>query len=406
MTFREHRPDGDAGGPALPVLFVHEERLVTTTLCLAVGYGARDDPPGFGGAAHLLEHLLMAAPVAGGESLCERVERLGGEANAETGLDMMLFTAQVHGDDAAQVLPWLQQAVTSPSLTRNLLHNERDVVLQELAAAAADPCDVVQDAFLECLFDGSPLARPVGGTRADLDSVTVDDIEAVHRRLFRSRPAVLVVVGPRCPVDVTTPSGPVFASQAELVGGAVPAVPTRDGIDWPDEFCWTSLGARAPAIGDERRHAFVVLAKLMGSSPSSLLYRALRTENALAYAFQSWYRGYDDVGAWRVLIGLEPENGPKVVDIVRYTVDQIAAGRTKGDDLAAARRQAQLQLVRDAETPWERARQVAVNTRCGTRTWSIEDEVAAIGEVDTADVAAAATAVSDGWTAVVRPSPS
>ena len=93
-------------------------------------------------------------------------------------------------------------------------------------------------------------------------------------------------------------------------------------------------------------------------------------------------------------------------DIVRYTVDEIAAGRANGDDLVAARKQAQLQLVRDAETPWERARQIAVNTRCGTRMWSIESEVAAIGEVNMADVAAAATVVADGWTAVVRPSPS
>src|SRR5512142_2626100 len=76
------RPMADADSSVLPggvhVQVLSELRLRTTSLCLAFGRGGRDDPAGFEGTAHLLEHLYMSVPLAGGASLSERLESLGG----------------------------------------------------------------------------------------------------------------------------------------------------------------------------------------------------------------------------------------------------------------------------------------------------------------------------------------
>ena len=84
----------------LPLRTVLDDRLKTTSFCFAVGYGSRDDPAGRGGIAHLLEHLVMSSPLVGGVSFSEYVERRGGQANAQTGMEVMLYHAQVHADDA------------------------------------------------------------------------------------------------------------------------------------------------------------------------------------------------------------------------------------------------------------------------------------------------------------------
>ena len=89
----------------MPVASVVDERLRTTSICLGVAYGARHDPENLGGLAHMLEHLLMAAPVDGKGPLVEYIERLGGNANAETGLEHMLFHAQVDAADADEGTP-------------------------------------------------------------------------------------------------------------------------------------------------------------------------------------------------------------------------------------------------------------------------------------------------------------
>ena len=155
-------------GP-VPVISMVDERLSTTTICLASKYGSRLDLEGQCGLAHVLEHVLMSAPVGAVPSLSEYVERLGGHANAETGLDRMLFYAQTDPDDAEEIAGLLHQAVLQPRWSEDVLEQEKRSVFQELAMAAADHSDVAQDAFLARFFPGHPMGRPVAGTKADVE---------------------------------------------------------------------------------------------------------------------------------------------------------------------------------------------------------------------------------------------
>ncbi|HEX6344810.1 pitrilysin family protein [Umezawaea sp.] len=377
----------------VPVLGHVDERLRTTSLCLAVAYGARNDPAHRGGLAHLLEHLLMSAPVVGPTSLCEHVERLGGDANAETGLELMLFTAQVHASDAADVTRLLRGAVLEPRLDAAVLDRERAVVLQELAAAAADPSDVVQDTFLADVFGSHPLGRPVGGTAEEVGATSLDDVLDHHRDVFLTSPMALVVVGPDLPGATGLHRSPARRSGR---GGSVPISPpprTRPAPRWPDGFAWTCVGGRGPSATDPDRLAYVLLSNLMGSSPASLLYRRLRNDGGLAYAFQSWSRAYTEAGAWRVLAGVDVGNGEALVEVITATLEELASGGPSDEDLAAARRKAEMHLVRGSEVPAEYARLIAQRTLAGTVEWSVDQELAALREVTGAQVVLAARRV-------------
>ncbi|WP_035803603.1 M16 family metallopeptidase [Kitasatospora mediocidica] len=400
----------------LTVLSRPDERLRTTSFCLAVGFGARHDPAGGNGAAHLLEHLLMTAPMAGAGSLSEYTERGGGESNAVTGLETMLFEARVLTEDAPAVLERLLLAVAAPALTPSVLAAERQVVLQELASAAADPSDVVQDAFLARLFQGHPLGRPVGGSVEELNRIDAGGLAAVHSGDFLRRDMALVSVGGMSEEAVRAV---VHASElAVRAGGPPPEQPPpeqRTGhqlpllrrdldVSWPqDDFCWLALGARAPHSTAPQRHAFVVLAQLLGSSPSSRLYRALRGEAALAYAFAAWSRGYQESGAWRVLVGTETRNGPHVVAVVVGLLEQLAADGPDEADLDAARRQAAMQLTVRSESPLEHARLLAQRALDRTAPACVDEETAALRRVTADDIRRAAAELLAELNLVVRP---
>jgi hypothetical protein len=62
-----------------------------------------------------------------------------------------------------------------------------------------------------------------------------------------------------------------------------------------------------------------------------------------------------------------------------------------------------MRIILDEETPLEFAREIAYRTRAGTRQWSPEAAVAALGQVTGADVAKAAARVADGLLVTVRP---
>lgn len=393
----------------------HTPQSRTTALCLSVEFGSRHDPPGLGGTAHLLEHLLMAAPIGTGPSLSERVDDLGGSSNATTGLERMLVYAHVRTENAAEVARLMAEAVLTPCLDQETLESERRAVLQELVVADADPSDVVQDAYLARLFTGHPLGRPVGGTAPDVRRTTLDDIAAVHRDRLLPRRTALVSVGGLSAgrLGDALASTPFSSGGRDAAAGDSDPVPLSalatdgDEVRWPSEdFCWMSVGSRGPAADDERRHAHRLLSYLMASTAAGPLYQRLRVEDGLVYAFQSWYRAYLESGSWRVLAGAETANGPRVLQGIRETLQSIAGGELTPQALDSARRRALTRSVLDSDSPLDAATQIAAKSRSGSVPWSVEEELEWVEAVSTADIAAAAADVLAGLVVVVRPEPS
>ncbi|MEU9944419.1 M16 family metallopeptidase [Streptomyces lavendulae] len=397
----------------VPVLIGADSARRTTSLCFSIAFGGRHDSPEGSGAAHLMEHLLMSAPLDGGASLAERIEGLGGECNASTGPESLLFFAQVMNEDACAVAQWMTQAVLHPEIDDKIFDSERRVVLTELAAAAADPSDIVQERFLAELFRGHPLSQPSGGTEESVRELTLNIVEESHRRATTTRPMAFSAVGGIDPEALRATLGNsalASAAVAPLTSGgpvaeppALPLVSQRTDPSWPDEFCWLVAGGRAPRLADRERFASVVLGHLLGSSAASPLYQRLRGENALAYMFRSWSRSYSDTGAWRFLAGAEPENAPRVLEEFRSALSEVADKGPLEGSLAAARRLAVMEAVREAEDPLEHAITLA-NQRCALPgPWDPEQHIQAVLATTGEEVAAAAARLSDELLVVASP---
>ncbi|MEV4443678.1 pitrilysin family protein, partial [Streptomyces sp. NPDC049577] len=352
-----------------------DPRFATAAVCVAIGAGSRHDPAGRGGSLHLLEHLLMSSRVARGDGgeprpLAEEIELLGGRGNAVTGLELMLLHAQVLPALAARTMAALASAAARPDVTDEHFEAEQRAVLQELAAAAADPYDVVQDAYVRELFAGHPLGRPVGGTPEEVRQASLAELLSVHRELLASAPVALIAVGP---VDAEEIREAIRGTGIDELPARTDRTevlpfrpPTRQAEPpaFPDEFCWISVGGRSPAVHDPARHAHTVLGHLLGGGPASLLYRRLRVEKGLGYNFQSWNRSYREGGSWRALVGAEPENGPLVVETVRACLAEVAA-EPDASLLEAARRQAAFELLEEADSPLGQIIQLARGTYAG-----------------------------------------
>jgi predicted Zn-dependent peptidase len=375
--------------------------LRTTSFCLTVTCGSRSDPDGFGGLTHLVEHLVMSAPLRGGESFSRRAERMGGTVNAHTGLEEQQFYAQVHADDAPEVLDLLLEAAFSLDTGEATVEREKDVVLQELAGGAADPSEQAQDAILEALFPGHPLGAPVGGTPEGIRAIRPEHVRAHHTGAVLTRPVSLSVVGPQIPEL----PGDVIANLAgdRLPDDRTPLTPVRrDPITWPRGYFWLCFGVRSPAMGDPARPAYDLLALLLDSSPASLLYRRLRDEHALGYAFDTWDRGYTEAGAWRMLVGVDDGNGDRVEQIARGLLAELADGGPEDEDLRTAKRRAEVQLLLQTENPLELAKLAGVRSRAGGVPWSADADLAALTAVPAGAIAEAAADVLANLTTVVR----
>ncbi|MFE0420134.1 M16 family metallopeptidase [Streptomyces tendae] len=393
----------DRGTVDIPVHSFVNEHVRTAAVCLGVAYGSRHDPETAGGLAHMLEHVLMSSPSGEVTGVAEQVERLGGEANAQTGIDTMLFTAHVQEKYLEEVLDALVGAVLRPQWDKEYVEQERGAVRQELTAMRADPSETVQDAFLAQIFAGHPLGRPVGGTLLEVGGMTSEDIVSVHHSLFLEAPLVLTIVAPRLPATLSTGDRPLRTRPAEThpLKPLTPQAPTD--VQWPEDFTWVCLGSRAAPAGHPDVASFQVLSTLLGDSPSSLLYQRLRRDRSLAYMFQSWHRGYGESGAWRTMIGIDPGNGSAAVDTVLTVLEQLAEAGPEPERLKAAVRKATTSLLQESEAPLDLAKLVSSRTLAAHGSWSLNAETEALNDVSVHDIRRAAALILDSPQVVVRP---
>lgn len=388
---------------------VHVENvpgLESVTIAVTFPLGSRDGAVDGSGIPHLLEHLLLSSPVGGHRSLSYYVESLGGQASAFTGKEMLVVMVRVLQEDAVEIASLLRIALTEPEFTEEVFQAERNVVLEELAEAAADPSDCVQDVFFEHLFPDHPLGQPVGGTAERVAEVRLVDVERWWGANARAVTPDVVVIGADVPDEVRTAlTFPVrLRPRGEVTAPAKPPRPSYGSKKEKDHgFAWVMAGCRGPRWADDRRFAMEVLAHAFGESPSSVLFDRLRRRLGLVYFLHTWYTPYRDSGIWRSRIGVRSSNVDQVLQEVRICLAEAAAGELSEDSLESARKQATAALVLERENPVERAHQVA-RLRLGVEgsEWDWRREVEALAKVTADDVAEAAREVSEELNWVVR----
>jgi zinc protease len=182
-------------GLEVAVLEVAESPVVSTVLWYRAG--ARDEPPGQGGAAHFLEHMMFkGSPGYRPGAVDRRTQELGGVNNAFTGHDATVYYFRFSPDHWAEALAIEADRMQSLDLDPPAIDGERQVILEEIAMYQSDPWDALEEAVLAALFPGHAYGRPVLGTREELAAIGREELAAFHRRHYRPDRSLLVVAGP------------------------------------------------------------------------------------------------------------------------------------------------------------------------------------------------------------------
>ncbi|GII85591.1 peptidase M16 [Sphaerisporangium siamense] len=376
----------------VPVLVLHRPGATATTVTLWLLTGSRYEQESVAGGTHLLEHILMQAPLADGSGRpIDLLEGLGGEGNAITSRDHLVLYGRVPSPEARTALGILARALARPGLTEEVLESERKVVQEELRLAAGDPFDVVHDVFYDVAFGRHPLARPVGGTAESVGRVTLDDLHGFHSRWVRGASAGVIVCGDLSPEAVleVLESGPVSALPAggvprddgsPIVGGG------RRHLPLNNESAGVVLGGPAVPYGHRLLPAWQVLMDLIGGASSALLFEEIRNRRGLAYDMWAFTNAYRDTGVWRAFVATAPEHVEEVVETATTLLTRRAEdGWTAGEVEPATRRAAGL-LQLETEQSLEEALLYGRYGLIPGHPWTLAGHIEAIRAVTAEDV--------------------
>ncbi len=258
------------------------------------GVGAKDEPAGRTGFAHLFEHLMfMGTARVPGNSFDVIMETGGGANNASTGVDRTNYFSW----GPSSLLPtllWLDAdrlEGLGKAMTTEKVELQKSVVRNERRQSYENrPYGIAGEIIPAALYpEGHPYHHPVIGSHEDLAAATVDDVKSFFATYYVPGNASLVVAGDFDPEVAKRLVAATFgAVPAQPLPSPIPAPPARldrevrrmatDSVSFPRLYLvWHSPAAFAP--GDAELD---LLASILADGDSGRLQRRLVVDERLA----------------------------------------------------------------------------------------------------------------------------
>ncbi len=275
----------------LDVLLAPDATVPVVAVHTWVQVGSAWETAGRTGLAHLLEHLMFKATKHKPAGTFDRVlEQMGASANAATWLDWTYYHETVPPQHLATVLELEADRLVHLDLTPLAFRSEMEVVKNERREHVDNDADgVLDEAVNAAAYGKHAYAHPTIGTAADLDKLTLADVQAFYRLHYAPDRTALVLAGDLDPQVVMPqivklygglqPSGP--RQQAKPT--ALPDKPVQ--VDLPLDASTERLAVAWRAMpGDHPDHPLlaVLTEALFGGDSARLTKRLVHTANLAA----------------------------------------------------------------------------------------------------------------------------
>ena len=361
----------------LPPLALRQRRLANglqvvslpsaqgATVSVQVWYqvGAKDDPVGRSGFAHLFEHMMFKRTRYMASEMFDRLtEDVGGQNNAFTAEDMTAYQSEVPSNHLERLLWAEAERLANLQVDQASFDSERKVVIEELRQRVlADPYGRLFNALPQQAFERHPYQRPVIGSEADLNAATLDDVRKFHATYYRPDNAVLIVVGDFDPAQldgwIDRYFGPL-RSPAQ----AIPRVSTPEPARQQDTrvelkapsvpLPAVALVWKGPAAGHADAPALELASALLSAGDSSRLNESLvyNTQAAQAVGFSAEL--FADAGllaAYAIAARGQPLR--KLEDALRAQITGLARGRVGFAEMDKVRTQLLTSALLSRQTP-------------------------------------------------------
>lgn len=336
--------------------------IETIAVGLYVDAGARSEPRGLSGLAHMVEHMVFKG--AGGRSarqIAEAIEDRGGSLNAWTARDHTVFQARALADDLALGSELIAGLVRNADLDAEELERERHVVLAELGEARDTPDDIIFDHLQGAAFPGQQLGEAVLGDEASIAAIDVPAMRDWITDQYRPDGLVFAAAGKVDEDELLRLAERLFG---DMPAGAPPAPPvaTFGGGTHHDRrrFDQLHVALAFQGVGHAHpdTHALSLFANAAGGGMSSRLFQQVREERGLAYSIYAWTHGYADTGLFGLYCAAARGDAARALALSRKVLAETAEGLTRSE-LERARAQAKAGLLMGLESVATRADHLA-----------------------------------------------
>lgn len=334
---------------------------------LSIKCGTRDEMGYHNGIAHFVEHTIFKGTARRSASVISGyLDRLGGELNAFTTKEEIVFHATVLKEDLSKAASLLFELATSAIFPEREIEVEKGVVIDEIHSYKDTPSEDIFDKFEEMLFKGHPLSGNILGTTLSVKKISREELlKFVREKFLPCRMAFTVVADAdekKMEKDVIKliskffldgangcPSVSVCDERPLACGhyGIPETVPFDKTVNKRNHQANCIIGSLAPSLYQEKeRIATVLLCNILGGPASnSILNSVLREKNGWVYSVECGYTQFSDTGMVTISLGCDKSNLEKCLNATYKEIAKLQDELLSDRKLKAAKKQLLGQLA-------------------------------------------------------------
>jgi zinc protease len=172
---------------------VHSSPVVSVQVWYKIG--SRNEAPGVNGIAHQLEHMMFKGTKSRPMQFGRLFSALGSDSNAFTSYDQTAYFGTAERNKLRALLELEADRMQNSLINSEQLESEKRVVISELQGYENSPNYRLNRAVKRAAFPNHPYGLTVGGTKADVEKFTPEQVLSYYRHYYSPKNATLVIVG-------------------------------------------------------------------------------------------------------------------------------------------------------------------------------------------------------------------
>jgi len=385
MYYKEIFPNG--------IRLVIEEipSVRSVTIGVWVSVGSRDEKDDESGISHFLEHMIFKGTKSKSAlQIAQIMDSMGGHSDASTGREHTCYYAKILDKHLSTTIELLADIFFNSLFNPIEIEKEKQVIIEEIKMYEDTPDELIQDLFVQTIWDNHPLGQPIWGNLKVIKNLTQDNLINFWTSHYTPQEIVIAIAGNVQKDMVINQLAKFFGNHTGVNWRTPTELPKlKPGINSQFrklEQIHLCLGTMGLPSTHEDRFVFRILTLILGGGMSSRLFQKIREEKALAYNVHAYPLSYKDAGALIVYAGVSPENYYETIQIILNEFHKLKNNLINEEELFNAKEKLQTSLWLNSEDTSYRMSRLAEQEIYFHKFFSLEESVKLIDKVSLMDL--------------------
>jgi predicted Zn-dependent peptidase len=381
----------------LRVIIAEDHYAPVYAIAVSYSVGSKDERQGRTGFAHLFEHMMFKGSenVGAGEHFF-LIFNYGGSMNGTTNTDRTVYYEILPKNQLDLGLFLESDRMRSLAITKENLENQRQAVKEERRLGLDNQAyGYSNDRLNELTYDNFAYHHSVIGSMEDLDSASVEDVQAFFKTYYAPNNAVVAIVGDIDGKDTLArvqkyfgniprqePPKPVDLTEPEMKGERHEAMDDKLA-----RLSQVVINYKIPSATSDDAPALSALGSILGGGETSRLYQKLVKEKEVCSAISAGSAERLGPGALRITCTVRPgKTLQEAESLIAEEVSRMIAAPVSEEELTRVRTSARRSAVGLRESALSRALTLANDASVYNDPNRINTETDRLMAVSAADV--------------------